>query len=567
MAEYIYGKLKSSGEIVSIYEIPIDRKLRKGWECSCPNPNCGIDMNARRGQWKEHHFAHKPSIHGPGSGNGNGCSAGSANETALHKMAKQIIAKERRIAIPKKEILLKELNLGLPSRIQKQLPESYPIQPAAVLICEDVRLEERMADFQPDAVVVAQDKTYLVEIKAWHETDLQKKEKVAKHGRYPMLEIDLSSFLDKPISREELRSLITSEDRLREWIYYPNEAELLEQARSFFEGFEIVKEYRIRQAEKERQEREEQAQRERAERLEQEKSERAAKRREELFQPENYAAALHELKEVHYSKEVFSKFWFFSDTNTIPFFINIPITGEIIFRCDRRVWQGAIFDNFVYKRSEEKRHLYVENIHRWLSKHQKIFEVDWPLLKGSRLLSNVIERYLSYLGSLGFLSDYNPRRKYYYVASRHTIIPQNQEYAQKLQAALRDLRSNKSSPDIDSLIRKELEPYLTSVREKAAALRRAQEEQQKKEKQEAERAALEQKKAAAAAREKERIESFDFTRNDVPPCYDNEGYLIVECVSCHTTSRVEPRPSRVEGYPYLVTSCRNCRKKNKSPTQ
>ena len=567
MAQYIYGRLKSSDEVISILDIPKDLKDRKGWECVCPK--CGVDIIARRGKIKEDHFAHKPATYGHGSGNGNGCSAVSANETALHQMAKEIIFEERKIMIPKKEIPFKELKLDLPSSVQKKLPESYLIQPASVLICEDVRKEERMADFQPDVIVVSNGLTYLIEIWRRHKTEPEKIEKVAKYGRYPMLEIDLHSFLDDPISKEELRSLITSEDRLREWIFYPNEAKLIKEARNYFESLDPVKDYFKNLSEKELRERQERERMERAEQRRQAAKERLDRDRNRMFQPENYAALLSQYRgrAGGYTKEVFSKYHFYKEVTTeLPFFVNIPITGEIIFKCDRRVWQSYIFNRWIYRRADDNASIRTFSIFGEVEKYGIPVE---PLLKSGKITVpsllydeflpyRVVRTYLDYLEALGFVEI---RGEWAAVVKRWSIIPPNKEYKDVLEAAINRLGEKKFFPNVDELLEQELESYWVEKREKAAALRRAQEEQQKREKAEAERAALERKRAAEAAQEKERIESFDFARNDVPPCYDNAGYMIVECISCHTTSRVEPRPSRVEGHPYLVTLCRNCRTK------
>lgn len=535
MAEYIYGRLKSSGEIVSIYEIPKNIKLRKGWECVCPK--CSIDIIARRGEIKEDHFAHKPAIHGPGSGNGNGCSAGSANETALHQMAKQIIEEERKISIPKKEIPLGNLKRIFPVYIQKKLPEIYPVQPAAVLICEDVRLEERMADFQPDAVVVAQGRTYLIEIKVLHQTPPEKIERVAKYGRYPMLEIDLSSFLDKPISREKLRSLITSETRLREWIYYPNEAELIEQARQFLESLDIVKEYRKSLSEKERREQQERERKERENQRRQAAKERRERKQWQMFQPEYYAALLlkYKGKAGGYTKEVFSKYHFYKEGTLPPFFVNIPITGEIIFRCDRRVWQAAIFDRWIYFRKNDDAAICIFNIFEELARKNIPVEpmltngkVSIPDIMDDEFLPyRVVRTYLDYLEALGFIEI---RGKWANVVRRMSIMPPNQEYAAALEAAIKRLGEKKSSPNIDDLIYEELEPYRTAKNEKAAALRRELEEEK--------RAAVQRNREAARAAEQEKdeqdkqnIQTADYDQDDTP-IYDRHGVRWMKCSIC-----------------------------------
>ncbi len=69
-----YGEA-SDGRLVRASEVPA------GLECGCSCPACGAPLVARRGEMRVAHFAHATDR-----------TCASAQETMLHKLAKQMIA-------------------------------------------------------------------------------------------------------------------------------------------------------------------------------------------------------------------------------------------------------------------------------------------------------------------------------------------------------------------------------------------------------------------------------------------------------------------------------------------
>lgn len=470
MPEYIYGKLKTTGEIISIKDIPNDKAQRDSWACVCPK--CGVDLIPKKGEVRVHHFAHERAI---------GCNAASANETALHQMAKEIIKEERKICIPQKVIFQNDLNLKLPHYIAKKLPKYYLIQSESILDCEDVKIEERISDFQPDAVVISHRKTYFIEFWNSHKTDEDKLKKVAQYGYCPMLEIDIRSFVDISISKQELRKFLVSESHSREWIYYPNEFKLREQARVYFESFKIVKNYRIesaKQAIREKINRKitEQKEKKRKEEEEQQRREFLKKQQivDELFQPERYKQELNSNKRINYSKAIFESFHFYNQN--IPFFINIPITGEIVFKCDRRVWQASIFDKWIYCGDKSQ----VINFDNIFDELPEFVPVDERLLGneftilGERNLSllphKVIGTYMGYLEFIGFIRVFVEGKRAR-VSECLNIVPPNTEHADKLQEIIKNLGDNKDAVNVDELIQEKVNIYQKDKRNKEVAWR------------------------------------------------------------------------------------------------
>src|SRR5690606_16981536 len=77
-----YG-IAPDGRVLHISEVP------SGLDCGCSCPGCDRRLSAHKGDVLAHHFAH----HDP-----TNCSGG--RETALHKLAKQVIAEQGLVALP-----------------------------------------------------------------------------------------------------------------------------------------------------------------------------------------------------------------------------------------------------------------------------------------------------------------------------------------------------------------------------------------------------------------------------------------------------------------------------------
>ena len=77
-----YG-LDSNGRLVHVDDV------LRGMACNCTCPGCGAPLIARKGEKKQHHFAHA-----------NGADCAGARMTALHMLAQQIIEEEKQIRTP-----------------------------------------------------------------------------------------------------------------------------------------------------------------------------------------------------------------------------------------------------------------------------------------------------------------------------------------------------------------------------------------------------------------------------------------------------------------------------------
>ncbi len=151
---------RHDGAIVHIADVP------RGLACDCRCSGCDGVLVARKGKVKEHHFAHQsaaPCAH--------------AFESALHKLAKQI--------------LNEKLMLLLPRVAAARSGEE-------VIECEErefsfdrAEIEVPFPGFQPDVVLYKGERRLLVEVLVTHATDETKEARIAASG-LAAVEIDLS---------------------------------------------------------------------------------------------------------------------------------------------------------------------------------------------------------------------------------------------------------------------------------------------------------------------------------------------------------------------------------------
>ncbi|TGV21895.1 hypothetical protein [Mesorhizobium sp. M4B.F.Ca.ET.143.01.1.1] len=159
-AELVYGQ-KSGRKLVHISEV------ERGLKCDCVCPGCSIQLVARTKADKVvPHFAH----YGPG------CSG--APETALHKLAKQIVADSLTLVVPKR--------IAIHGAVERALPGATDIK------LEFARIEYNDPDgIVPDLYVTVKGHELFVEVVVTHPCDEEKIRRIREHG-IAAIEIDLS---------------------------------------------------------------------------------------------------------------------------------------------------------------------------------------------------------------------------------------------------------------------------------------------------------------------------------------------------------------------------------------
>ena len=183
-SQLVYGK-RADGEVVHVSQVP------SGLACGCVCPACEAPLVARKGEVLRHHFAHR----------GLDAACRYALETNLHAMAKEVLARERRLVLFDQVVEL--------GGFQKVAFEGRE------MTFDAVRLERRIGHIVPDVVLTVGERELLVEVFVTHRCDAKKIEKIRAAG-LPTLEIDLSKC--RGLSPEEVE-LELVETAPRSWIF------------------------------------------------------------------------------------------------------------------------------------------------------------------------------------------------------------------------------------------------------------------------------------------------------------------------------------------------------------
>ncbi|MHB1454889.1 MAG: hypothetical protein ACYCYM_13180, partial [Saccharofermentanales bacterium] len=135
---------------------------------------------------------------------------------------------------------------------------------------------------------------------------------------------------------------------------------------------------------------------------------------EKQVDPLQYAETVRSYRNDAITEEYLRQTGYFRENNgEIPFYVDIPVTGEIAFMCDRRIWQSEIFCLFIYFQNKGAE-LQFSKLWKWLTQHQKIIRIDQRLSRTSGFIvqdklysgtmaKHALLQYLHYLSYLGFI--------------------------------------------------------------------------------------------------------------------------------------------------------------------
>lgn len=186
----------------------------RGLECNCVCPYCKVDLMAKQGQKKEHHFAHK---------NNRKCTG--ARMTALHMLAQKVLTETKQVMLP-------EYNGNYYKR------------------CAEIKTFERVEKEQvcrnedsmrrPDCIGYNDTKggNIWIEIYCRHKIDETKKAEIRAQQQY-CIEIDFSDLLKTNYTEEDVKNRLL-ETCHREWICCPRYDEI-EQQRELVEKAAVEK--------------------------------------------------------------------------------------------------------------------------------------------------------------------------------------------------------------------------------------------------------------------------------------------------------------------------------------
>jgi hypothetical protein len=185
----VFGE-RADGTIVHVSEVP------SGLDCNCVCPGCGTRLVARKGDKKDHHFGHY------GDEDGSPCRTGP--ETALHKFAKEVLARR--------------LELGLPPLTIDDGHGRWVGYTGGRYGFDAALLENGLGEIVPDVIVRKGERHLLVEFKVTHACDGAKIARIVAMDA-AAIEIDLSG-LPRDTSRADLEDAILT-TAPRKWLHNP----------------------------------------------------------------------------------------------------------------------------------------------------------------------------------------------------------------------------------------------------------------------------------------------------------------------------------------------------------
>lgn len=342
------------GELVSI------DKVERGLACECLCPKCKRKLIARKGEVRQHYFAHYEETDCIG-----------AFETSLHLMAKQIIKEEKKLTTPKYfERLQAENN-------NNETHYSEPIEiKAKEIIFDKVIIEKRLDDFQPDLIGKVGDKELLIEIKVTHEVDEEKRKKVRDKG-IAMVEIDLSKISrDCWQNRNRFRKEVLNKLENRVWVFNPKLEKLRKKKKMELDKLIEVENRKIdkkNEALERKFKREQEIKLKRAEEIEMSRKKVRASFQKNIdflyyMQTNEGKVAYDKIMKEKLEKDfAHYKGLIDFDLREIPKFINIYIEGDWYFNTDRIIWQTEIYKKFILNRDNE-RLVNLRTVYSWLKK-------------------------------------------------------------------------------------------------------------------------------------------------------------------------------------------------------
>jgi hypothetical protein len=425
------------GRVIHISELT---QAEKGEKCNCICPVCSGRLLAKIGNIRQRHFAHKTICN---------CDVVHANQTGLHRLAKEIIRSNRTILVPGFTITREEIVQSVAdSSFADDLNVESFNKEASKFEYSSVEIEKTIDNIVADALVANDNKQCIIEVAVTHFVDETKRQKLKAVG-IPAFEIDLSGLVDSGQTLDEINNAVISDENIRRWVFNPKRNRQFEEMKvKFFEEYDAEKKKRDM---KEREEREEK---------EEDNNQYFHIKHREVMDTKKYANDLKRLRNDEQAARWIKKYGFAKDLSEYPFYIDIPIAGEIVFPCDRRIWQGAIFDEYVYRGFGKELCTFTTFAAIKRIKKNLLDNKEWVYQTRSCILDPkeaedrffwVIDRYFNYLELLGFISESVDK----WISRRpKSIIPPEQNTATILKEILESVDCY--SPEINKIIRHQL---------------------------------------------------------------------------------------------------------------
>ncbi len=181
---------RRDGRLVTVDEV------ERGDACDCVCPDCLAPLVAAKGLIRAYYFRHKSDSQFPSGCTGYG-------ETALHKLAKQIISESGYLILPDQEARYRQ--------------HTHTIKPGRSAFIKNVRTEIKMGPIVPDVVVETNGCDLIVEIFVTHKSE-EAKLRYFYEADAQAIEIDLS--VGRWMAPDRWPRYILN-DAPRSWLHFP----------------------------------------------------------------------------------------------------------------------------------------------------------------------------------------------------------------------------------------------------------------------------------------------------------------------------------------------------------
>lgn len=390
------------GKLIHISEIT---ESNRGLSCNCICPKCNHRLNARIGNVRIHHFAHKNE------------ECKNSIETALHLFAKEILEKNKKMLLPKYELCYSDKDVELLD-FDKDIrfkPHIKPIIKERFITFDKVELEKRIDGIIPDLIGYKNERPLLIEIAVTHFIDVVKLSEI-KRQEIATLEIDLSELDYYNFNREEAENIIINGVSNKAWIYNKN----IEDAKL------PIMEYNKHQFILKERDREQQRLKEISKRkYMQEELNKRVLRIDDRLKHDN-AVWLTKKFDMELEKNIewqkLSKILNIDKAN-IPPFLNVIVKGHLSFDCDYRLWQSCVFNKFIKNRLGKT--IKISNIVLWVQNHSNLpYNKDllYPINIFNKRINTISDTLIDYFKTLemyGFIKLESQVRFFY---SEYVIV-------------------------------------------------------------------------------------------------------------------------------------------------
>ena len=347
-----------------------------GLACACICPGCAVQLMIRQGK-KRRHFAHY-----------NAYGSERCVEQSIHAAAIQVLLEHRWLRVPAMMVVERKK-----AKSGKLVERSHELSPSRVIRFDQCKPEVTLNDLdkgviRPDVIGYRAERQMLVEMCFTHAVDAEKMVKVANYG-YPTIESHLFD-LDLDHEFEAVRQRVLEEVAYKDWLYYPNQAQVREQLRAEIDA-EIQALDRIHERQLVNARSKQQAEEARLEKQRLTRDE-ARQHRQATAAAEHRAyqqRSVHEKEQEIRQKLGIKGSW--------PNYLRFFNPNNRAIDAPHRLWQAAVFHQFIFQKPRLSTTVEVAKVIRWV--------IDWfgETPGTDPDAAKAVRAFLSYLKGCGFI--------------------------------------------------------------------------------------------------------------------------------------------------------------------